>query len=303
MTLSQQPSILLTEPTRPLIILDLHGTLCSVVRDSATRRTIGCYIRPKVKQLLEYLHKYYEIAIWSSARPESVEFLSHIFEPYTKDIKLIWTRKDFHLSEQDYRENVLTIKNLDLLWTHITEKKVYPRPYSALNTILLDDSFEKCTLQPHNCAILREFEATDKMYKVYGDNEIDFLIPYLERARHQSNIANWMRQNPYVSVHPAETTALNSFHSIFFTGDKQPAQPTSTSSKKRKTAEPSSEAIEVTAIEKTEATTNGIRRMQFPIVIPSIPVTDAPTAIAATTQAAEYELLFRQVFSQPVSFS
>lgn len=217
LALSQQPSILLTQPVRPLIVLDLHGTLCSVVREPATRRTTGCFQRPKLDILLEYLIKYYEVAIWSSGRPESVDFLSEMFKPYTKHIKLTWTRKNFNLSNADYKENVLTVKDLNQLWKHIVNDKTYhPRVFNATNTILLDDSFKKCVLQPHNCVIVRQFEHTDKMYKAYGDNEVDFLIPYLERARHQSNIANWMRRNPYVGVHPAETTALNSTDAKYF---------------------------------------------------------------------------------------
>ncbi|KAH8554732.1 HAD-like domain-containing protein [Umbelopsis sp. PMI_123] len=233
LTLSQQPSILLTEPIKPLIILDLHGTLCSVVREPATRRTTGCYQRPKLDILLDYLMKYYEVAIWSSARPESVEFLSEMFKPKLENIKLIWTRNHFNLSKEDYRENVLTLKNLNRLWSHITKEKVYyPRVFNATNTILLDDSFKKCVLQPHNCVIVRQFEHTDKMFRAYGDNEIDFLIPYLERARHQSNIANWMRRNPYVGVNPAETTALNSFNAKYF-GLDQSIQATTTSEKRK----------------------------------------------------------------------
>ncbi|GAB5586224.1 hypothetical protein Unana1_01124 [Umbelopsis nana] len=332
LTLCQQPSLLLSKPTRPLIVLDLHGTLCSVEREPTTRRTTGCYIRPNFQKLFEYLRKHYEIAIWSSGRPESVDFLSRMFDPHGHLIKLTWTRRNFQLTKEDYQENVLTIKDLERLWAHITNTKVYhPSAYNATNTILLDDSFKKCTFQPHNCVILRTFEANDKMFKAYGDNEIDFLIPYLERARHQSNIANWMRHNPYVSVHPAETTALNSFDAVFFASDKPvpaaSAQSASSSRNKRKhTSPPSSETDMVTAVERiiadvkitknsgtvslpeteqdSDSSVHEVDKHAFPIIPPQEnPATTVTRTTTLKPQTAEYESLLQQVFSYPISLS
>ncbi|KAI8575448.1 hypothetical protein K450DRAFT_261770 [Umbelopsis ramanniana AG] len=300
LTLSQQPSILLTEPIRPLIVLDLHGTLCSAVREPVTRRTTGCYERPKLETLMEYLMRYYEVAVWSSGRPESVEFLSEIFKPNLKKIKLTWTRKNFNLSREDYRENVLTLKDLNQLWSHIAEEKIYyPRVFNATNTILLDDSFKKCVLQPHNCVIVRQFEHSDKMFKAYGDNEIDFLIPYLERARHQSNIANWMRRNPYVGVHPAETTALNSFDAKYF-GLNQAIPPTN--DKRADIAHTEDSTTRNNKKEHRHGTDNNVTSTDRPVVPPQAlrdprtdgtvtstqyPIISPATSIAEPENAAE----------------
>jgi NLI interacting factor-like phosphatase len=314
LTLSQQPSILLTEPTRPLIVLDLHGTLCSVVREPATRRTTGCYQRPKLEILMEYLMRYYEVAIWSSGRPESVEFLSEMFKPNLENIKLTWTRKNFNLSKEDYRENVLTMKNLDRLWSHIMDEKIYyPRVFNATNTILLDDSFKKCVLQPHNCVIVRQFEHSDKMFKVYGDNEIDFLMPYLERARHQSNIANWMRRNPYVGVHPAETTALNSFEAKYFglnqavlaTNDKREdiAQTKDMTTRTTRREHKHVTDNDVTSADRpvvppqalgdprTEGNGHNITSMQYPIISPATPIQEPKTAAGNTVARMEFPIV------------
>ncbi|CAO3686817.1 unnamed protein product [Umbelopsis ramanniana] len=314
LVLSQQPSILLTEPIRPLIVLDLHGTLCSVVREPATRKTTGCFQRPKLDILVEYLIKYYEVAIWSSGRPESVDFLSEMFKPHSKSIKLTWTRKNFNLSSEDYYENVLTVKDLNQLWSHIVDQKTYhPRVFNATNTILLDDSFKKCVLQPHNCVIVRQFEHTDKMYKAYGDNEIDFLIPYLERARHQSNIANWMRRNPYVGVHPAETTALNSMDAKYFglnqaipaTNDKREdiAHTKDLNTKSRRKEHKHITENDVTSADcpaiplqavgdaRTAGNDSNIMSMQYPIISPASSKEDPISATSNTVTRMDFPIV------------
>ncbi|KAI9280561.1 HAD-like domain-containing protein [Umbelopsis sp. AD052] len=312
LALSQQPSILLTEPIRPLIVLDLHGTLCSAVREQETRRTTGCYKRPKLDTLMQYLMRYYEVAIWSSGRPESVEFLSEIFKPNLHKIKLTWNRKNFNLSREDYRENVLTLKDLNQIWAHIVDERVYyPRVFNATNTILLDDSFKKCVLQPHNCVIVREFEHTDKMYKAYGDNEIDFLIPYLERARHQSNIANWMRRNPYVGVHPAETTALNSFDAKYIgLNQAKPATKemradiahteevdTKTNRKEhRHVTDTNVTSIDRPAVPpqggpSTDVNDHNTTNTQFPIISPATPIAEPNNAASNTVTRMEFPIV------------
>lgn len=292
----------LSDPTKPLIVLDLHGTLCHAERIAESRRTVGCFVRPNFEAFMDYLIKYFEVAIWSSGRPESVKFLAEIFDKdHLKKIKLIWTRDNFGLNRADYKENVLTYKDLDRLWEHIAEKRVYhPKVFNVSNTILLDDSFKKCAMQPYNCAILRTFDSDDRMYKVYGDNELQFLIPYLERARHQSNIANWMRRNPYVSIHPAETSALNYFDAKYISRrDEEPVV------RPRNISHPSSSHTSETSrstnndemnLDNVEVTTIHIRP-------PAKLKTTQTTTRAEDVQPADFEQLLNNIFRQPTPFS
>ncbi|KAG2181066.1 hypothetical protein INT43_008648 [Umbelopsis isabellina] len=302
LAICQHPSILLSDPTKPLIVLDLHGTLCHAERIPETRRTVGCYVRPNFDAFMDYLIRYFEVAIWSSGRPESVKFLSEIFDKeHLKKIKLIWTRDNFGLNHADYKENVLTYKDLDRLWEHVVEKRVYyPKVFNASNTILLDDSFKKCAMQPYNCAILRTFDPDDRMYKVYGDNELRFLIPYLERARHQSNIANWMRRNPYVSIHPAETSALNYFEARYVSRREEEA----VARPRNISHTPSSLTPETgRSTNKDEMNLDNIEVTTIHITPPAKLKPLQNTTRAEDVQPAEFERLFNNIFHQPTPSS
>jgi hypothetical protein len=302
LAISQHPSILLSEPKKPLIVLDLHGTLCHADRNPEDRLTIGCFTRPNFEPFMDYLVRYFEIAIWSSGRPESVEFLTSIFKKeHVANFKLIWTRENFGLTSADYQEHVLTYKDLDRLWEHIAEKKIYyPNAYNASNTILLDDSFEKCCMQPHNCVVLRTFDPNDKVYRAYGDNELRFLIPYLERARHQSNISNWMRRNPYVSIHPAETTALNLFD-VKYVPRGQPSALSKTLNISQHlspllTKTDGSMSNEEMRLENVEVTKISIKPPG--VSLKTIQKAQPPDDV----QPAEFEKLYNKIFRRPASF-
>lgn len=119
-----------------------------------------------------------------------------------------------------------TIKDLDRIWQHlntISPSPPQPRPYDALNTLLLDDSYTKTSCQPFNHLPVPDFGqsiATDsaKAYRaalalaLEGGDEAGLepelradlgrfvidqsllgIIGILERARGEANVAAWIR--------------------------------------------------------------------------------------------------------------
>lgn len=120
-----------------------------------------------------------------------------------------------------------TIKDLDSIWKHLNEEeeKSSSAPYSALNTLLLDDSYTKTSCQPFNHLPIPDFGqslAFDSArayraalaFKKHGDNmsaelaeelgahlidrSLLGVIGILERASAETNVASWIREGGLV---------------------------------------------------------------------------------------------------------
>lgn len=128
-------------------------------------------------------HQGLEPMIWSSARPDNVKAMSELaFGPFKHHLKAIWARDTLGLSAQDFRmcfyfidaqllrhhssseKKVQTVKDLNSVWHQLSDDSGIftgePLTYSALNTILVDDSLVKAHLQPHNHICLPDYDAT-----------------------------------------------------------------------------------------------------------------------------------------------
>jgi hypothetical protein len=190
LTWTEIPSITCTEQQRQLIILDLNGTLVSKTNKA------GMWVRPHYQDFLSYLFSNFEVGVWSSARPKTVENMCRLFGDYKKQLSFIWNRENMGLTKEEYSSNVSTIKDLQLIWKHFG-KGPDSNVYNSKNTILLDDSITKAILQPYNSIEIGTFNHKSATTKDNGDNELLSVISYLEMAKYQSNISHFFKEKPY----------------------------------------------------------------------------------------------------------
>jgi len=81
------------------------------------------------------------------------------FGSLRSSLKHVWARDTLGLSKQDFSRKVQTVKDLNILWRDLPEQVLETERYSALNTVLLDDSALKAHLQPYNHLPLPEYDA------------------------------------------------------------------------------------------------------------------------------------------------
>ncbi|KAI8376377.1 HAD-like domain-containing protein [Radiomyces spectabilis] len=187
MAIAQQPSTELDEPARQLLILDLNGTLVSRTKQSSM------YVRPYQAQFLQYIFSNFDVAVWSTARPENVANMCRLFGEFKDQIVMIWNRTHFGLTQAEYYGKTKTVKDLERVWDYFDDE------YNAYNTILLDDTPSKAVVQPYNSIHLREFDHLLPTFSQYGDNELLHVMEYLDKLKYQSNVCSFMRQSPFIS--------------------------------------------------------------------------------------------------------
>ncbi|KAI9483039.1 MAG: HAD-like domain-containing protein [Benjaminiella poitrasii] len=215
-----------------LLILDLNGTLVSRVR----KRSM--YVRPYSGEFFDYIFDNFKVMVWSSAQPSSVYNMCRMFKERKSEISVIWDRTSFGLTDKDYYSKVLTIKDLDIIWKH------HNNQYDATNTILLDDSSKKAQLQPFNCIHPTEFVHHSEQFISNGESELLNLMSYLKVLQFQSNVANYIQNNPYDKL--PKDTSKNSCQVEFyaFSDDyKSPPELIDCREKKKKECKAEHEAI------------------------------------------------------------
>jgi hypothetical protein len=142
---------------KPLLILDVNGILCHRIRypdpnpnvkfRSAAKSVAGTRIvlRPCISEFLEFLSEHFCLAVWTSAKAKTAQSLLDVIVPPRIRNKLlfVWAQKHCQRGQSATNDgkagdrNTVFVKSLD---------KVYNRfpIWNSSNTILLDDSPEKC---------------------------------------------------------------------------------------------------------------------------------------------------------------
>ncbi|KAI9275352.1 HAD-like domain-containing protein [Sporodiniella umbellata] len=205
--LARLTSVICTEPKQQLLILDLNGVLAS-----RNRRSSVFYTRPYTDVFLDYIFSEFTVMVWSSARPQSVDFMCRMFGRHREKIAVMWDRTSLGLSPGQYQSKVQTVKDLDKVWAYFGYSKFNP-----MNTIMIDDSADKLVLQPYNVIHPSEFEHGATSFLSSGDSQLIQIVEYLKKARYQSNIPNYFFCNPFRPLMEAED---NSFSSSVFTMSK-----------------------------------------------------------------------------------
>ncbi|KAF9904419.1 hypothetical protein EC991_002693 [Linnemannia zychae] len=209
-----QDPVTVTKPRTLLVVLDLNGTL--FYRAKNNKRNVTP--RPHLQAFLDFIFEHCRVMVWSSAQPHSVEaMLGCGFGDRVPKLDRVWTRKDFKLPEHDYNQKVLTIKDLEFIWDAIKAEKASTatkgaadtkqegqqsevEDFDQTNTVLIDDSFDKVQLQPHNGVQLLDFD--EDLAKAGTDNELLKVRRYLEKLIYQKNVSAYMRAHPFDSNAP-----------------------------------------------------------------------------------------------------
>lgn len=177
------------------------------------------YVRPYQDMFLDYLFKWFDVMVWSSAQPHSVANMCRLFGSHQP--VCIWDRRCFMLSGSQYHGKFPTIKNLEAVWWAFGQGT----KYEAHNTILIDDSSHKTMMQPYNAIHISTFDHRDKRLIHKGDKELIHVMEYLEKLRNQSNVSNYIRHHPYKSSSSTTTTDHPHEHQVYFydftTGERQ----------------------------------------------------------------------------------
>ena len=199
----------LDEPTTKLLILDLNGTLLYRPRNPQKDRSpdmrqssIQPILRPHLPEFMSYIFRNFKIMFWSSATPRNVRSMTEATTTSKQRNQVIatWGRDTLGLSQEEYYQKVITIKDLTKVFK---DKKVqkYCKTgnWDVGNTILLDDSVIKASFQPYNHVCVPEFVLNEGEEKV-GDVQDDALwqvAGYLDELRYQGHVARFIKQNPF----------------------------------------------------------------------------------------------------------
>lgn len=186
----------LLEFSRPLlVVLDLNGTLLY-------RKNKGSNFKPRphLDEFLEYLFSNHVVMVWSSARPQNVvRMCQKFFTPEQfQRVAAIWSRDQLHLSPAAYASNTQVYKQLSWVWQNYAIQARNPVPntyWDQSNTILLDDSVEKSSSEPHNLVRIDEFEDRPEQEK---EDVLPQVALYLNTLRSQRDVSAYIRSQPFV---------------------------------------------------------------------------------------------------------
>ncbi|BFZ61647.1 hypothetical protein YB2330_002720 [Saitoella coloradoensis] len=191
-------------PSPKLVILDLNGTLLfrnanRSVAGSVARASKQPVLRPSLAPFLEYLFLHFKVMVWSSAMPFSVNAMvkAAFSQDQQDNLVAVWARDTFGLSPHEYRQKTVTYKDLDIVWKHRVIDASYPSEdgyWGPHNTILLDDSALKASMQPYNHIQLPEF---DRLAASGSDAVLDQVAGYLDELRYQRNICSYVKRKPF----------------------------------------------------------------------------------------------------------
>ena len=147
---------------RKLLILDLNGVL--IHSKKKKNRNNKFTLRPHVHSFIYAMSKRYQLAVWTSKTFERAEsIVQQLFHSY--DLLFTWYNDK---CDRKHERNLLyMIKDLRKVWNQFDK-------YDKTNTILLDDSEEKCTVNnSYNCIHPRRFvkKGTDHLKKTPNEND------------------------------------------------------------------------------------------------------------------------------------
>lgn len=195
----EKPSQKLREAQPLLVVVDLNGTMLH--RPNPKRQPRTFVRRPFSSVFFNYCVKTFWVVVWSSARPDNVAVMCDNLstpEVMRNNVVAVWARDKFGLSRDDYDGRVQCYKRLTKLWEDPHIAKSHPHyadggRWSQANTVLIDDTAEKARAEPYNAIIVPEFSNDNSKY----DGILPSVHDYVNELCFQSNVSNYMRENPF----------------------------------------------------------------------------------------------------------
>ena len=151
---------------QPLLILDLNGILCHRIRkrkepegilayrqsSSSSQSTSNITIagtpvipRPHLHEFLSFLDAHFCLAVWTSAKPKTAKQLVAALFPdhVAQKLLFVWGQNRCKATGEQHESETVFEKELHKVWND------FPL-WNQFNTLLLDDSPEKCDSFRHN---------------------------------------------------------------------------------------------------------------------------------------------------------
>eukprot|EP01129_Flabellula_baltica_P010519 TRINITY_DN4455_c0_g1_i1.p1 TRINITY_DN4455_c0_g1~~TRINITY_DN4455_c0_g1_i1.p1 ORF type:complete len:261 (+),score=45.77 TRINITY_DN4455_c0_g1_i1:176-958(+) len=172
-----------------LVVLDLNGTLLhrDFKRDfdgngglevesspDFSNRFYRVWKRPNISMFFKCLFEMeLDVAVWSSAKRHNTSWLvSNLLSPNLRSRLLFeWDREKTDPRPTKENEHC-TVKNLEKVWKDF--------PYTSENTVLIDDTIEKCVQSEEICWIIPSYDPT-------SENDIQLEV-IMERLRKKFEI-------------------------------------------------------------------------------------------------------------------
>ena len=186
-------------------------------------------VRPHLDIFLKYIFSHFDVMIWSSAQPKNVNsMIDAVMNRRQKKMLLdIWARDTLGLSQEEYNKKSVVFKDLERVFKRQpsqTRKKNSQKVametsgglvdviddvqedvaeeedgrqtrWDITNTILLDDSLVKASLQPYNHIYIPEFMGLQNGGD--QDDALQQVIGYLEELRYQGDVARFIKQRQF----------------------------------------------------------------------------------------------------------
>ncbi|KAH1195326.1 hypothetical protein AAZX31_19G175600 [Glycine max] len=204
-------------PRKKLLIMNLNGLLllrvhrCSKSEIPKSRAADGHYRgylvfkRPFSQEFMKFCLERFEVGIWSSAMEHNIDAaLNYAIGSLRSKLLFVWDQRQCTNSGFKSLEKAskpLFFKELKKVWK--TVKK--GGPYSASNTLLIDDRPYKAFLNPPNTAVFPQSYKPDN----YADRALDpkgLMCTYLKGVMESPDVQS------YVKDHPFGIPAISSTH-------------------------------------------------------------------------------------------
>ena len=186
-----------TVPTK-LLVFDLNGVLIYKKKRTKSKTFI---IRPYAKEFIELMSERYQLAVWTSRNYDTAQPIVRALFPLN-NLLFTWYHDKCDMLRDNYDDNgnpiIIYIKDLDKVWKQYHE-------YNDTNTILLDDSIEKCSMNKYyNCIHPQSFivshlknntskESNDNDNELHKDNKLFIYLDDL--SKHDGSIYTYMYNN------------------------------------------------------------------------------------------------------------
>lgn len=151
---------------KTLLILDLDQTLIHTVEEPLTGNAPSftlspyhhVYIRPHLQEFLYTCSKYFELAIWSSAKRDYVHQVIQKIIPTDIALSFIWSRKKctFGVYPTDTNHHNNSEQTLSRVWFKKLDK-VKKQGYLLNKILIVDNSPEKVLHDADNAIYIEDF--------------------------------------------------------------------------------------------------------------------------------------------------
>ncbi|KAF3311027.1 hypothetical protein TWF173_009029 [Orbilia oligospora] len=106
----------------------------------------------------------------------------------------IFTREDMDIPHKYFKLKVSTFKRLSMVWDALADQDSNWQ-FDQTNTVLMDDSTDKASSEPHNHLLVPEY--TVDIHNAGGDEVLGNIAGYLEEVKKWENVSAYIRENPF----------------------------------------------------------------------------------------------------------